>query len=806
MIAATTILLLAATPLLPPLVEEHCFSCHGEDKVEAEFDLRLPLHPAAWRRAIAQVEREEMPPHASHLSEAGRQEILTWLEKSARSAPPAPRPPVPRYVRLTQEEYNRSVAAVLGLDLRPGDLLEADPQGITGFTNDAESLQISPAQAAKYLEAAERAIEGWSALKRPGITVHFEAEAMDRSSSHIKEFDHGILFATEPQVISASVEIPVDGYYEIRCHGSTMGKPTRLQVLDGPEPITSVPVTHPRPGATTHRIPILLRKGWHTLSVNQLSLVPQASLPRDADRVMNERAARNRMQVPELPPGATPAQIEARRTLEEKCLYLQQAFEWLYAYGEHGDPRDIVRFRDYATERIEGERQARHWYASEILQTDVAVFERDWEARNGAILQRYQEHLAKIADIKWMDWTKYQGQLYLDWIEVAGPIQPAGKILDSGTELRTVAERAWRGRVDAEELALYEQLPRDLALAALFTSPRFVFRDNADPAVRLSYFLHGAPPDAQLRQARWDKPDQVKKSIRRLLAAPAFAEALDNFTGQWLGTAPLGVSVMPDEYRFPGYKRHVALAARREPVEFFLRLVREKRSLRELLDSEWTMIDTALAEFYGLASPSRGGWQPVELPDSRRGGLLGMSAVLATTSSPLRTTPVARGKWVWETLLGRNPGIPVPDAGVLPATAGEEGLSLREELEAHRSVPRCLRCHEKLDPIGLSLENFDAVGAWRDTAAGKPIDATGKFFRGAEFSGPEGLRSELLLREDEFLTQLIRKLLAYAHGRPCDDETAWIDQIAARVKAERWSAAALFEEVAINLVENGPVP
>jgi hypothetical protein len=790
--------ILALALSLPPLVEEHCFSCHGETKVEGGFDLRHPLTASQWRRAAGQVEREEMPPKNGPTPEA-RQQILAWFENSAASAPPAPRAPVPAFARLTREEYSRSVANLLGIDLRPGDLLEPDPPGVSGFTNDADSLQVTPAQAARYLEAAERAIEGWLALGQPGLVRRFEAEAMDRSSSHLKEFDRGMLFATEPQVISATVEIPVDGYYEVRCHGSTMGRPTRLQILDGSEPIVSIPVSHPRPGSTTHRIPLLLRKGWHTLSFNQPSLVPQASLPRDADRVMNERAARNRMRVPDLPPDATAAQETAKRALEEKCLYLQQAFEWLYAYGETGDPRDIVRFRDYAVERLQGEREARARYAADVLKDDGAEFNRRWEELNGAILKRYEAHMKRISSIKWMDWTRHQGQLYLDWVELAGPVIPAGASprLPGNLDVTALAREAWQTEPPAGSLAAYLTLEPRLALAAVLASPRFVFRDNRNPSVRLGFFLHGRPVGI----SSFDRA-----SIRQLMAAPAFTPVLAEFTGQWLGTAPLGVTMMPDEYRFPGYKRHIALAAREEPVQFLLRLIREGRSLRELLDSDWTMVNPSLASFYGWPEPSTDAWHPISLSNRRRGGLLGMSAVLTSTSSALRTTPVTRGKWVWETLLGRNPGIPLPDAGVLPAMAGEEGRTLREELEAHRADPRCQRCHEKLDPIGLSLENFDAVGAWRETVAGKPIDPTGTFYRGAEFSGAEGLRRELLRREDEFLEQLIRQLLAYAHGRPCDDEPGWIEGIAARVKAAGWNASVLFEEVALNLVENGPPP
>ena len=787
---------------LPPLVEDQCFSCHGGDKVEGGFDLTAPLSASKWQRAIAQVEREEMPPKSAPSPEE-RRAILDWLEATAAAAPPAPRSSVPRYARLTREEFSHSVKDLLGIDLRPGDLLEPDPQGVSGFTNDAESVQVSPAQAMRYLEAAERAVEGWLALERPGITVRWEAEALNRSSSHLKEFDHGMLFATEPQVISATIEIPVDGSYEIRCQGSTMGRATRLQVLDGADVVASIPITHPRPGATLHRIPLLLRKGWHTLSFQQPSLVPQASLPRDADRVMNERAARNRMQPPPLPPDASSSAQAARAALEEKCLYLQQAFEWLFAYGEKGDPRDIVRFRDYATERISGELEARHRYARDVLKVDVASFDREFEALNGPTLQSYRAHLAKISGIKWMDWTKYQGQLYLDWIEVAGPFAPPGRQPRSSRNLnpKSFAREAWRGQFTEADLTRYEAAG---SLPAILASPRFVFRDNSDPSVRVSFFLTGGPPDPETLGTDWSQPESSLPTIRRLLASEEFVGSLDSFVGQWLGTASLGSTVMPDEYRFPAYKRHVAQAARQEPVEFLSRLVKERRPLLELLASEWTMADETMSHFYGLPQINQPGWKPVALPDRRRGGLLGMSAILASTSSPIRTTPVARGKWVWETLLGRPPGTPLPDAGVLPATAGEAGLTLRQELEAHRSDPRCTRCHEKLDPIGFSLENFDASGAWRDLVNGAAIDASGTFYHGEPFVGPEGLRRELLLRKSEFLDELVRKLLAFAHGRPCDDEIDWIREIANRVQAENWDTATLWEQVALNLAKHGP--
>jgi hypothetical protein len=205
---------------------------------------------------------------------------------------------------------------------------------------------------------------------------------------------------------------------------------------------------------------------------------------------------------------------------------------------------------------------------------------------------------------------------------------------------------------------------------------------------------------------------------------------------------------------------------RAEAAQFFTGIFAENRSLLELINADYTYANEALARIYGIEGVSGDTLQRVQLADSRRGGVLGMSSVLAATSQPLRTSPVLRGKWVLEQLLGDHVPPPPPNAGTLPADdVHADGLSLRQRLEAHRVNPDCAGCHARMDPLGFGLENFDPIGRWRDEAAGQPVDAKGELPSGEVFNGPAELKQLLLTRKDDFARNLSRKMLGYALGR-----------------------------------------
>ncbi len=356
--------------------------------------------------------------------------------------------------------------------------------------------------------------------------------------------------------------------------------------------------------------------------------------------------------------------------------------------------------------------------------------------------------------------------------------------------------RAWRRPAEQEEVTRLADMFSDayrrgdsyleslkLAYKAALVSPHFLFLAEPEPpepgtyalgghplAARLSYFLWGSMPDAELtalaRKGRLQEDDVLRAQVSRMLADPKASALGEMFASQWLGITQLGETTRPDAERFPEFDDALADMMRAEAALVFHRVFREDRSLIELIDADYTYANDRLAAIYGLDGIEGPDMRVVDLTDASRGGVLGMAAVLTATSHPLRTSPVLRGKWVLEQLLGDNVPPPPPNAGTLPEDDHQaDGLTLRERMEAHRKNPDCASCHARMDPIGFGLESFDPIGRWRTEQAGQPIDATGELPSGESFDGPVELKQILLARKGEFLRNLSRKMLGYALGR-----------------------------------------
>jgi len=289
----------------------------------------------------------------------------------------------------------------------------------------------------------------------------------------------------------------------------------------------------------------------------------------------------------------------------------------------------------------------------------------------------------------------------------------------------------------------------------------------------------------------------LQQQASRLLNDERAKAFFKSFTGQWLGIDSLGKTVSPDARRFPEFTQDLGEMMKEETVSYVESIFIENRPLTELIDSEWTFLNERLAEHYGIDGVRGANLQRVKIDDRRRGGLLGMGSVLTVTSSPGRTNPMRRGFWVLEGLLGDQLGEPPGDAGELPGDAGESrGKTLREEIELHRTRKICMSCHIKLDPIGFGLQNFDAIGRWRDEEAGKPVDSSGVMPDGKRFGGPVELKQVLLERKDEFVKNLCARMLSYALGRKLEyfDEAEVLD-IFDQVKNDDYHARTLIGAV-----------
>jgi hypothetical protein len=331
------------------------------------------------------------------------------------------------------------------------------------------------------------------------------------------------------------------------------------------------------------------------------------------------------------------------------------------------------------------------------------------------------------------------------------------------------------------------------AIQAILLSPHFLFRLEQVPAMplpiasarslsqhelasRLSYFLWSSMPDDALLAAadrgRLAQPAALAAQVKRMLLDPKSHALVENFGGQWLQVRRLE-SVKPDRKRFPNFDEYLRLSMQRETELFFESIVREDRSILDFIDANYTYLNERLANFYNVPNVQGTEFRKVSFPtDAHRGGLLGQASVLTISSYANRTSPVLRGKWVLENLVGTPPPPPPPDVPNLDEAKLGLSSSMREQLEQHRQNAICASCHVRMDPLGFGLENFDAIGAWRTKDGLFPINASGTLPDGKSFDGPQGLISILKAQPDAFAECLARKLLIYALGRglePGDD-------------------------------------
>jgi hypothetical protein len=365
--------------------------------------------------------------------------------------------------------------------------------------------------------------------------------------------------------------------------------------------------------------------------------------------------------------------------------------------------------------------------------------------------------------------------------------------------VKRLAAQAYRRPVNADDLkgliAFYDTGRRDgdfesgvrMAVQALLASPHFVFRVEDTPATakagqnyrigdlelasRLSYFLWASSPDAELLkvagQGTLKTPAILEKQVRRMLADPRSIGLAERFAGQWFRLQDLD-KIHPDALLYPSYDATLAAALKRETELFFDNLVREDRPVLDILTADYTFVNERVAKHYGIPNITGTNFRRVTIPAAERRGILGHGSFLASTSIADRTSPVLRGKWVMEVLLGSPPPPPLPGVPPLSDTRAVKDarlLTVRERMEEHRSKPACQSCHRVIDPIGLALENFDVVGMWRIRDGLTPIDASGTLYDGTVLSGPTGLRAAMVRHKDVVLRTFTENLMAYSLGR-----------------------------------------
>lgn len=691
-------------------VARYCLACHGESTATAGVSLEglradAPgQRPEIWERVLRKVASGEMPPPEMPSPELAERSLFTARLERALDAAAAAEPNVGRTPphRLNRAEYANSVRDLLDLDVDIRHLLPGDDSGY-GFDNIAEVLSLTPALMERYLIAARWASR--LAVGRPGLQPQRDVFVRNRETG----------FALAGHAPAKPGDLPpraVRGA-AIRYYFPLDGEYVIAANLDRGESLIDYERRSGRVRVTA---------GIHAVSVS----FPGGS-PRSETTKPDGEAAR------ELPHPPLDVRIDGRRV----------------TLAELEDTTTPYRLRNIS---IEGPFNG-----------------------SGPGL------------------TPSRRKIFSCLPDTAADLRPCARAI-----LSRLARQAYRRPVNESDtsalMAIFEtglsqggfEAGIERAIRAILVSPNFLFRVEPDPpgatarepyrlgdyalASRLSYFLWSSLPDdvllASAESGKLSDPAELERQARRMLADPKSRALVDNFAGQWLELRKVA-SIKPDNRIFPGFNADLRLAIRRETELFVSDALRRNASILELLDSNHTFLNERLAEHYGIERVRGTQFRRVALEDPRRGGLLGQGSILAVTSYPNRTSVVIRGKWVLENLFGMPPPPPPPDIPELEEAAppGQE-LTVRELLTLHSQSPSCSGCHVRMDPIGFALENFDAIGRWRDSENGEPIDASGELPGGVRFNGPAELRQALTTTlRDNFVRTVAGKLLTYALGR-----------------------------------------
>jgi mono/diheme cytochrome c family protein len=716
------------------LIDRYCVTCHSDRVKTAGLTLekrdlsRVPEDAEVWEKALRKLRGGMMPPQGMpRPAQSNIDALVSFLETSIDSAALAkPNPGRSPLHRLNRAEYANAIRDLLSLEVDATSLLPADDES-NGFDNIADVLKVSPSLLEQYLTASRRISR--LAVGDSDVTP---ASQVYRVPPDRSQEDHveGLPLGTRGGLLVRH-NFPLDADYDF-----SVGL---LQNIVGYMPGLEWP----------HQLEI-------TIDGVRVFLAPVGG---EDDNNLSDTNL-----------GIAKDTLDARL---RKRIHVQAG------------PRDV----------------------------GVAFIRRN-SAESDEPLQPFTRDL---------DLQNMNGIPLVEHLQIAGPFDPTGSgdtpsrrrifvCRPGGANARareadetacatkiisTLARRAYRQPVtqsDVQRLMGFYQAGRkqgtfdsgiESALRLILASPKFLFRDEPDPptvvagaiyavsdlelASRLSFFLWSSIPDDELLNAavegKLKDPAVLERQVRRMLGDARSDALVKNSRRQWLFLRNLQ-SFVADQQEFPNFDENLRQSFRRETELFFQSIIREDRSVIDLIDANYTFVNERLARHYGIPNVYGTRFRRVTLADENRRGLLGQGSVLTVTSYPNRTSPVLRGKWILDNLLGTPPPAPPPNVPDLKdAHEGGKVLSVRERMEEHRANSACATCHRVMDPLGFSLENFDATGQWRTKEEAGPVDASGRLADGTEVDGPVALRQALLKHPETFARTTTEKLLTYSLGR-----------------------------------------
>jgi len=757
-----------------PFLARYCVECHAGEDAPGELSLEpfddsqsVIRERQTFEKVLRVLAAGEMPPEDAPRPSVAEVEAfveqvrLVW-DYADRHAEPDPGRVTMR--RLNRTEYRNTIRDLVGVEFDPAMTFPSDDIG-HGFDNIGDVLTLSPLLMERYMDAAENIMELAITLVAPPVNERkTRAERTEPTSGELES-------------------LIVDGFRPLR--------------TDGERDIDVGPIHMPYDWVDGEEYRFSTRVYIETESAEPLKVTVLLHGPELADPTPDAELDQLLGNVPR------PAKI--LQTFEVRAISKDDA-ETLEVDVPLMPNRE--RMMVAIDKGMEGQPPAKLWVNRFNLVGPLNSFSAS-----------HRRLMAVTADTSPAERTR----------EVLGrflrkayrrPVDPAE--LERSVRL---VEQFIDADHESEESVQWASAIR-FAMQAAICSPKFLFRVELDDrptslepraldefqlASRLSYFLWSSMPDDELLDlAEHDQlTENIDQQVQRMLADPKASALVENFALQWLQLKRMDI-VAPDAARFSSFNPRLRAAMNRETVLFFESIMREDRSLLDLIDANYTFLNKSLADHYDISETVDDTDEPVPIEfhgrdfqrvtllDRRRGGLITQASVLTVTSNPTRTSPVKRGRWVLEQILGTPPPPPPPDVPELEE-GGEEvtGGTLRQRLERHRKDPSCANCHAKMDPIGFALENYDAIGAFRTHDGEFEIDATGEFADGTGFSGPADLKAILLGKKDLFLRCLSEKMLTYAIGRGLEyHDRPTTDAIVQRLTANGYRFSVLVTEIA----------
>lgn len=737
-----------------PLLKKYCSNCHGPKAQTAGVDVTQYRDEAAvvqarmvWEKISENVQSGHMPPKgALQPTDKERTTIASWIDAKLSQVDCDLRDPGRVTLRrLNRAEYNNTIRDLVGVAFKPAEDFPSDDVGY-GFDNIGDVLSLSPLLMEKYLNAAEQIIDKAVVAPESGTQVdHVEVENLP-GGGDLYENNYLMLGRTGDSVQRRFNQGKEGDYLvRIRAFGQLWGpEPPKMELRVDDQVVQVFDVTAEEDAPKVYIAKIHASEGRHLVKATYLNNYNTANDPDP-----KKRGDRNLIV----------DYLELVGPLVPRLAGLPESHRRIFTVQpEEGKEREAARkiLAQFA------ERAFRRPVTEEEVERLVRIY--DGAAKEGGSFEFAMQPALQAVLVS----PNFLFRVELDPAKGEEKKDEGGAIRSSSFDLRPL--NSW------------------------------------ELASRLSYFLWSSMPDEELfrlaRTGELEKPEVLREQARRMLLDPKASALAENFGDQWLTLRNLK-TMAPDPQRFPTFNEELRTAMLRETELFFENIMREDRSLLELFDAKYTFLNERLAKHYGIDWVKGDHFRKVVLKGDQRGGVFTQASILTVTSNPNRTNPVKRGKWILEQILGTPPPPPPPDVPKLAEEGEGKPLTgtLRQRMEQHRADPGCAVCHARLDPLGFALENYDAVGAWREKDGGEAIDASGKLPGGESFKGPDDFKKIILKKKEQIVRNLSGQMLTYALGRGLDhtDQCA-VNEIAETAAKHRYR----FSTLVMAVVESEP--